>query len=132
MHITLETDYAIRILIYLMRKKERVDAKNIAEGTDVTLRFALKILRKLVAADLVKSYKGIKGGYEFAKESPKEVSLYDAIRVVEGNCYLSRCLDENVGCNRGRTGECKVHNEFCKISHELQKSLSDVTFDRLI
>ena len=128
MHITLETDYAIRILIYLMRKKERVDAKNIAEGTDVTLRF----LRKLVAADLVKSYKGIKGGYEFAKESPKEVSLYDAIRVVEGNCYLSRCLDENVGCNRGRMTECKVHNAFCKISQELQKSLSEVTFDTLI
>jgi len=46
MHITLETDYAIRIVVFLIQANKRVDAKNISEGTGVTLRFALKILRK--------------------------------------------------------------------------------------
>ena len=54
MHITLETDYAIRIILYLAKSEQRADAKKIAEETDVTLRFALKILRKLVASELVK------------------------------------------------------------------------------
>ena len=46
MHITLETDYAIRIVLYLAKANKRVEAKNISENTEVTLRFALKILRK--------------------------------------------------------------------------------------
>ncbi|MGN0674985.1 MAG: Rrf2 family transcriptional regulator, partial [Oscillospiraceae bacterium] len=55
MHITLEADYAIRIVHCLAKSKKRLDAKTIAEQTTVTLRFALKILRKLVASGIVKS-----------------------------------------------------------------------------
>lgn len=131
MHITLETDYAIRIISYLITENKRVDAKSISECTDVSLRFALKILRKLVAEGFVKSYKGIKGGYEFAKESPKDISLYDVIKAIEGDCLLSRCLDKNVGCNRGKTGNCKVHKAFAKVSAKLKKDLEAVTFDML-
>lgn len=132
MHITLETDYAIRIINYLIVENKRVDAKNISEATDVSLRFALKILRKLVAADFVKSYKGIKGGYEFAKQSPKELSLYDVIETIEGACLLSRCLDKNIGCNRGKANCCKVHKAFAKASDRLKKDLQGITFDMLV
>ena len=48
MHITLESDYAVRIVSRLARQGGRMDAKRIAEETGVTLRFSLKILRKLV------------------------------------------------------------------------------------
>ena len=63
MHITLETDYAVRIVYFLAQSGERVDAGRIAEETGVTLRFSLKILRKLVSGGVVMSYKGAKGGY---------------------------------------------------------------------
>ena len=49
MHITLEADYAVRIVNCLTRCKTRMDAKSLASATGVTLRFSLKILRKLVA-----------------------------------------------------------------------------------
>ena len=62
MYFTKETDYAVRIVRFLAGHEGRTPAKDIAEGTDVTLRFALKILNKLVGAELVKSYKGISGG----------------------------------------------------------------------
>ena len=41
MHITLETDYAVRIVYCLAinRERKRMDAKTIAEQTGVTLRF---------------------------------------------------------------------------------------------
>ena len=56
MFITLEADYAVRIVSVLCREKDKMDAKTISNDACVTLRFALKILRKLVAADIVKSY----------------------------------------------------------------------------
>ncbi len=77
MHITLESDYAVRIVYCLAQNGGRLDAASIAEQTGVTLRFSLKILRKLVAGELVKSYKGAGGGYELARD-PHEISLYEA------------------------------------------------------
>ena len=63
MHINLESDYAVRIVQYLAQSNERRDAQSIADSTCVSLRFTLKIMRKLVAADIVQSFKGAHGGY---------------------------------------------------------------------
>ena len=64
MHMTLEADYAVRIVEFLAVNPGRADAKTISERTSVTLRFTLKILRTLVSDGIVRSYKGAKGGYE--------------------------------------------------------------------
>ena len=93
MHITLESDYAVRIIYCLAQNPLRMDAKKISDETGVTLRFSLKILRKLVSGGLVQSYKGTKGGYELAKP-PKDISLADVIQTVEGKFALSRCVSE--------------------------------------
>ena len=55
MHITRETDYAIRIVYCLANTQGRKDAGTISEEMGVTLRFSLKILHKLVKSGLVKS-----------------------------------------------------------------------------
>ena len=62
MVMTLEADYAVRIVEYLTKNPQRRDAKTISEETRIPLRFSLKILRELVAEGLVCSYKGAKGG----------------------------------------------------------------------
>ncbi|MFR5070020.1 MAG: hypothetical protein ACLTE2_09810 [Eubacteriales bacterium] len=55
MHLTLEADYAVRIVDKLAIENKKIDAHTISEQTNVPLRFALKILRKLVASGAVKS-----------------------------------------------------------------------------
>ena len=90
MHMTLEADYAVRIVEFLAVNPGRADAKTISERTSVTLRFTLKILRTLVSDGIVRSYKGAKGGYELAKP-PKEITLRSVIEAVEGPYMISRC-----------------------------------------
>lgn len=133
MHITLESDYAIRIVLYLSQIQKRAEAKSISDQTEVTLRFALKILRKLVAAGIVKSFKGTQGGYELNK-APSEITLAEVIETVEGTYYLSRCLDPQLGCNRDSKPSpyCKVQREFARISEYVRTELQNVTFDKLI
>ena len=89
MHITLEADYAVRIVHCLAKNGQRMDAKSISDETGVTLRFSLKILRKLVSAGIIKSYKGTQGGYEIARPL-EEITLNDVIETVEGPFALSR------------------------------------------
>lgn len=50
MQMTLEADYAVRIVYELASGGGRIDAGALAQASGVTVRFSLKILRKLVAA----------------------------------------------------------------------------------
>lgn len=131
MYLTLESDYAIRILVFLIRHGARADAKLISENTGVTLRFALKILRKLVGGGFVKSFKGTQGGYEMARK-PEEINLADVIETIEESYCLSRCLKDGEVCPRGMAGTCKVSEVFDEISGSVREKLSKTTFDQLV
>ncbi len=128
MHITLESDYAVRIVDCLASADSRMDARSIAEATCVSLRFSLKILRKLAASGIVASFKGSRGGYELAR-SPADISLKDVIETVEGKYFFSRCLDEKHGCNRGMEDSCRFRKAFEDISAKVEAMLAAYTFD---
>ncbi len=131
MHITLETDYAIRIVTVLAQRSRRMDAKSISEATAVSLRFALKILRKLVAGGLIKSHKGTQGGYELAK-SPEEISLHDVIVVVEGDYFINRCLGGGYICTREKSAPCRIQRAFADVTQMVKEKLKEYTFDQFI
>jgi Rrf2 family protein len=131
MHITLEADYAVRIVYCLAAAGKRMDAKAISEETAVTLRFSLKILRKLVAGGIVRSFKGIQGGYELAK-APKEISLNDVIETVEGPFAISRCLCGEYICSRTNGQPCKFRNVYAEISEDVVAKLKSYTFDQAL
>ena len=131
MHITLESDYAVRIVSCLAKENKRLDAKTISQKNSVSLRFALNILRKLVETGIVKSYKGMQGGYELAKK-PSEISLCDVIETVEGTYHFSRCLEDGYECSCGRSGDCCYQKAFSNITEIVKKELKSWTFDRLV
>lgn len=64
-------------------QQEPVPSKKIAESGDMPDRFLLQILRNLVAHGLLRSTRGVIGGYTLAR-SPEEISLLDIIEAVEG------------------------------------------------
>lgn len=127
MHITLESDYAVRIIACLASENRRVDAKTISEITNVTLRFSLKILRKLVASGIVKSFKGTQGGYQLAKE-PADITLKDVIETIEGTYNFNRCLDESFPCSRGKSGFCAYQKAFNSITIVVREQLEKYNF----
>ena len=126
MHITLESDYAVRIVYCLVHAGGRLDAKSISESTDVPLRFSLKILRKLVQHGIVRSYKGSHGGYELAR-SANLVSLSDVIGAVEGIYSFSRCLDPEFVCACDSCN-CKFQKIYDDITETVRAKLEAVKF----
>ena len=127
MRITLESDYALRIVSVLSESDDVVDANTIAEKTSVSLRFALKILHKLVQGDLVSSYKGSRGGYKL-KVLPEKITLKTVIELIEGPIAIARCLESSETCslNSDKTA-CIYHHIFDKISLELAAKLEGIT-----
>ena len=132
MRITLESDYALRILSALAKHEGVIDAKTLSEETSVTPRFTLKILHKLVGGDLVSSYKGVGGGYRL-KVSPDNISLKRVIELIDGPIAIVRCLDNQECCslNNDKTA-CDFHHIFDKISLDLAQKLGSITIADVI
>ena len=128
MYFTKETDYAVRITRYLAAQQNRMPAKDIAEHTDVTLRFALKILNKLVGAGLVTSYKGKTGGYELAAP-PAQIDLRQIVETIEGPVGISKCLHEDCGCT---TCDCKIKNIYADIAQMVNEKLESHTIEEFM
>lgn len=135
MHITLEADYGIRMMVFMARAGKRVDAKTISENAGVTLRFALKILRKFAGNGIVKSFKGMQGGYELARPV-NQITLREIVETVEGTYYFSRCLNPECGCTRTEPdtchGPCKAQAVFDEISGLVREKLEQATLEQLL
>ncbi len=132
MRITLESDYALRIISALATHKEVVDAKTLSEETSVTARFTLKILHKLVQGGLVRSFKGVNGGYRLNTE-PDAITLKNVIELIDGPIAIVRCLESSEFCslNKDKTA-CAYHHIFDTISMDVAKKLGSITiFDVL-
>jgi Rrf2 family transcriptional regulator, iron-sulfur cluster assembly transcription factor len=128
MRITQEADYAVRIIDRLAVAGKRMDARCISESTGVTLRFTLKILRKLSMAGVVKSFKGVTGGYELARE-PFQINLRQVIEAVDGPIIISRCLSATLPCSKIDDKKlCYFHNVFADVSQTIRDKLESVTF----
>ena len=127
MRITLESDYALRIISALAKHDGIVDAKTLSEETSVTRQFTLNILHTLVKCERVKSYKGIRGGYSL-RLSPEEITLKQVIEYIDGPIAMVRCLKDPVSCSLKQEKEsCIYHHIFDTISLDVAKKLNGIT-----
>ena len=127
------TDYAIRVVraIYLDPDKV-VTSVVISERENVPLPILFKVLRTLNTAGIITSRRGRGdkvGGYELMVD-PAELTLLDVIRVVQGEIFLSDCLqDENICCHRN---SCGVHFEMQRINDVLRKECAAKSIKELV
>ena len=132
MRITLESDYALRIVTALAEQPERMDAKSLSDKTGVTPRFTLKILHKLVHGGIVRSYKGTKGGYTLSK-SADDVTLKEIIELIDGPIIIARCVESGEACalNHDKTA-CAYHHIFDTLSIDVARKLNAITISDVI
>lgn len=132
MRITHEADYAIRVAFCLAEHGGKLGAKDISEITGVTLRFALKILRKLIQCGMVRSYKGASGGYELAM-SPAEISMGAIIECIDGPIQINHCLCNEFECTRvASKGACNFRRVFGSVNNMIRSELYHVTLDQFL
>lgn len=130
MRITHEADYAIRAMYCLSAEGQKLSAKDISELTGVTLRFSLKILRKLIGAGLIQSFKGVTGGYMLNRK-PEDISLGEIIECIDGPIMINHCLSNEFDCTRvAHKGECDFRKVFGSINTLLRNELYRVTLDQ--
>ncbi len=129
MRIKRETDYAIRIVLYMSQNNKKIySVKEISQKTLIPKEFLSKIIQKLKKNRILKSIRGIKGGYSLIKK-PEEISLLDIILIFEGPPAMNICAVEKKYCNLSNI--CSVHPIWIEIRKYVEKKLKKENFYKL-
>ncbi len=133
MNINQATDYGFRAVLFLAHKDSRqwVDAQAISEQEVIPIRFLLKIMPRLTKAGIVKSHRGVRGGYSLARP-PQDISLLDVIEAIEGPIHLNRCLEDKAHCSKQYALACPIHHSLSDIQDQLVLELSRRTFAQMM
>ncbi len=93
LQITRQTEYAIMGLQELARRdpSHPIQLKVIAASCEVSEAFLAKIFQMLAQAGIVKSHRGVKGGFSMGRAA-EEITLREIVEVCEGGIALNHCL----------------------------------------
>ncbi|OOM69971.1 HTH-type transcriptional regulator CymR [Clostridium puniceum] len=132
MNINQESDYAFRIVLMLSKEgvDNKLDAKFLSEKGSIPLRFLLKLTRKLTQVGIVRSYRGVNGGYAITRE-PKDITLKDVVEAIQGPIIINRCTYDKKACSANKGSHCSIHKALCNIQNTMINELTKVTFEDL-
>jgi len=130
MQLTREGDYGIRSVLYLARQpyKKISFVTEISEQYKIPRSFLAKILQKLVKAKIVRSYRGVKGGFSLARQA-KDISVLDVLEAIEGKMAMNLCLSDKKKCDFSRN--CPIHSVWANVQSKVVEVLKKSNFEEL-
>ncbi|MDF7674559.1 Rrf2 family transcriptional regulator [Acetobacteraceae bacterium ESL0709] len=139
MRLTLHTDYALRTLIYVTVKNDRlVSIKEISALYGISENHMVKVIHRLGKGGFLKTQRGHGGGIQLARP-PEEICIGDVIRHTEEDLAVIACMNKDspvancllsAGCVL-KSSMFKAQEAFLSVFDKL--SLSDIVtpFERL-
>jgi len=108
----------------------KLDAKTLSEKGSIPLRFLLKLTRKLIQLGIVKSYRGVNGGYAITRE-PKDITLKDVVEATQGPIIINKCVYDKRACSANKMGHCSIHKALANIQNTMMTELEQINFEKL-
>lgn len=91
MQISLYTDYALRVLVYLSIHQDRLSSINeIATCYDISQNHLMKVVHHLGKADFISTVRGRRGGLQLNRP-PSEITLGSIVRHTEDTEQPVKC-----------------------------------------
>ncbi len=130
MQLTREADYGIRSVLYLSRQpfKKVSFVNEISEEYRIPRSFLAKILQKLVKAKIVRSYRGVKGGFSLARQA-REITVLEVLEAIEGKLALNVCVSDKKKCTFSK--HCPSHFLWLNVQAKVVETLKKANFDEL-
>lgn len=98
MQLTMHTDYALRLLIYLAIHEDRpATVQGVADAYRVSANHMAKVAQRLTQLGYVHSTRGRGGGLRLGVP-PESINIGTLIRQTENTLALVACFEENSHC----------------------------------
>nr|WP_255473880.1 SUF system Fe-S cluster assembly regulator [Ketobacter sp. MCCC 1A13808] len=119
------TDYALVIMNRMAKHPAGLQRmEDLSGATQLALPTVRKLMRQLVAAGLVRSERGAKGGYQLAR-LPDMISIAQIVSAVEGPLAITECCVDNGGCEL--SGDCEVESHMPTLNELIVQILSTIS-----
>ncbi len=123
------TDYAILVMVELGEARTEVlSAQVLADRSNLELPTVSKVLKLLSRAGLVRSYRGVNGGYSIERPA-QEISVAEIIAAIEGPIAMTECSVEVGLCSQ--EDNCNLRSNWQRISSAVARALENVTLDEM-
>ena len=125
------TDYALVLMSQIARRPavELHTARDLAVQCHLPLPTVSKLLKTLLQSGLLASHRGVKGGYNLARD-PHAISLAEIISALEGPFGLTEC-SADVGGLCDLESSCAIKDNQRIISQVLRGALESVMLSDL-
>jgi len=120
-------DYALLITDHLALSSDSLcTTEELSKATHLPVATVRKLLKKLVDAKLVNSYRGSNGGYSLSS-SPKEISIANVIVAVEGPIAITECAISVGTCSLSK--ECHLKDNWGILNKFFVHTLSNISIE---
>ncbi len=118
------TDYSTVIMFFMARRPDTIhSAAEVAEAIGVALPTVSKILKMLARRDLLRSIRGVRGGYVLAR-APEEISVAQVIDAMEGDFGVTDCSRGKAFCPQ--ESGCPARSPWRQINRTIRLALEGV------
>lgn len=119
MQFTKAEEYGILGVLYLAERNDAAvtPLSEISEAKDIPEKFLAKIFQSLSRAGIVRSHRGVRGGFTLAKE-PEQVTVKEVLEAIQGPYHLAKCIKDEAICDK---------TDFCAL-----RQLLIIAEDRLV
>ena len=134
MRITSKGEYAAKAVLYLaLKDPEIVTIQEIAEQHHIPLKYLEHILLMLKNAGVLRSRRGIKGGYQLNKQ-PESITIGEVLRIVDGNFAGGSCPEVPANIPVGdyvcpEVNSCGLQMVWNDVRHAVEGILDHTNFD---
>jgi Rrf2 family protein len=125
-------EYGIRATIFIATQccnETKVGLKEIAQEIDSPMPFTAKILQVLVKNDIIKSSKGVGGGFMVLKEDLALITLSKIVVAIDGDSVFLRCGLGLSNCSEDHP--CPIHEKFKFVKQDLAFMLENTTLEEV-
>ena len=118
--------YAIQALTYLAAQPpgKLTGAREIAEAAQIPMPFLWKILRNLSRQRLVRSFKGVRGGYELARAAEK-ITVAQVLAASPDARHIDSCVLGLDQCNE--SAPCPLHQSWKTLRSQIDDLLKETS-----
>jgi Rrf2 family protein len=106
-----------------------VPLKDIARRQEVSLPYLEHLITPLIAAGLVKSTRGARGGVLLFKP-PSEIKLGEVVQLLEGSIAPADCVNNPALCHR--SASCATRDVWSEMKEAMSQVLDSTTLQDLV
>jgi Rrf2 family protein len=132
MLITRASEYAILSLIVLSKANTPIDSETLSTQLSIPKSFLAKILQALAKEGILKSFKGVNGGFALLKEA-KDITMLDVMVSVEGKApAVFDCASSLSDCPSDKAHLCSIWPFLNKLQGKIDLFLAEMTLEEIL